>query len=98
MYDMRREICRFLKPKKSQLSPLQEADFKNFECPSIPLTNSSFPPTSLYDTTVGTENSRNASATDITPIAELLRPENGAVSGDRPHCALMLIFPKTVEN
>ena len=79
----------------------------------------------LYDTTVGIENSRNASRTggkskkqetkdkyrhhyisekvmrkecttkynksktihlpDITPIAELLRPENGKVSGERPH-------------
>lgn len=30
-------------------------------------------------------------------MALLLLPEKGAVSGDRPHCALMLILPNTVE-
>mmetsp|Transcript_21877 Transcript_21877/g.32206 ORF Transcript_21877/g.32206 Transcript_21877/m.32206 type:complete len:81 (+) Transcript_21877:163-405(+) len=40
---------------------------------------------SLYEITVGMENSRNASVTDMTPIAEDRRPEKGNVSGDRPH-------------
>ena len=30
-------------------------------------------------------------------MAELLLPEKGAVSGDRPHCEFMLILPYTVE-
>jgi hypothetical protein len=34
---------------------------------------------------------------DMTPISELLLAENGAVPGDRPHCELILTFPKTVE-
>ena len=53
-------------------------------------------PLGLCEITVGTENSFRESITDITPIAEDLRPANGSVSGDRPHCELMLIFPKMV--
>ena len=38
-----------------------------------------------YATTVSTEKARRASMTDMVPIADERRPENGTLSGERPH-------------
>jgi hypothetical protein len=64
---------------------------------STPWTTSELSPSSLFYTTDGIKNSCKASIIDMTPIAEMLLPENGAVPGDRPHCELILTFPKTAE-
>lgn len=49
-------------------------------------------------TTVSIENERSASLTLIVPCADERRPEKGTTSGERPHCALMLIRPTTEES